>query len=113
MAAVLSASTLVGDKVRNLDGEDLGKVEDIVIDLKSGRVAYAVIPFGSGFMHGGKLFAIPWAPLGVHQGDKKMILNVPREKLETAEGFDQDHWPDMANPDFLSRTYAFFGVEPW
>ncbi len=113
MAAVLSASTLMGDKVKNLAGEDLGEVEDIVIDLKSGRVAYVVVSFGSGFMHSGKLFAVPWASLGVDQGDKKFILDVPGEKLETAEGFDKDHWPDMANPDFFTRTYAFYGVQPW
>ena len=112
-AAVLSASTLTGDKVKNLAGEELGKIEDLVIDLKSGRVAYAVVSFGGGFMHGGKLFAIPWASLAVDQGDKKVILNVPREKLETAEGFDKDHWPDMANPDFFQRTYAYYGVQPW
>ncbi len=113
MASVLSASTIAGDKVKNLAGEDLGKIEDIMIDLESGRVAYAVVSFGSGFMHGGKLFAIPWAALAVDQGDKKIILNVPKEILETAEGFDKDHWPDMADPAFRTRTYGHYGVEAW
>ena len=113
MAAILSASTIAGEKVKNLDGEDLGKVEDIMIDLQSGRVAYAVLSFGSGFMHKGKLFAIPWASLAVDQGDKKVILNVPRETLETAEGFDKDHWPDLSDPAFRSRIYGHYGVEPW
>ena len=113
MAAVLSASKIAGDKVKNLDGEDLGKVEEIMIDLQSGRVAYAVLSFGSGFMHSGKLFAIPWASLAVDQGDKKVILNVSRETLETAEGFDKDHWPDLSDPGFRSRTYGHYGVDLW
>ena len=111
MAAVLSASTLVGDKVKNLEGEDLGKIEEVMIDLQSGRVAYAVVSFGAGFMHSGKLFAIPWASLTVDQGDKKIFLNASREKLETAEGFDKGNWPDMADPTFRTRTYGHYGVD--
>jgi len=113
MAAVLSATTLVGDKVKNLAGEDLGKMEDIVIDLQSGRVAYGVVSFGASFMHSGKFFAIPWASLAVDQGDKKIILNVPKETLESAEGFDKDHWPDMADPSFRTRTYGHYGAALW
>ena len=113
MSAVLSASTLAGDKVKNLEGEDLGKIEEIMIDLQSGRVAYAVVSFGSSFMHSGKLFAIPWASLAVDQGDKKVFLNVSRETLESAEGFDKDQWPDMADPSFRTRTYEHYGVESW
>jgi sporulation protein YlmC with PRC-barrel domain len=113
MAAVLSASTLVGDKVKNLAGEDLGKIEDIVIDLQSGRVAYGVVSFGASFMRGGKFFAIPWTSLAVDQGDKKIILNVPKETLESAEGFDKDHWPDMADPSFRTRTYGHYGAALW
>lgn len=113
MAAVLSASTLAGDKVKNLDGEDLGKIEEIMIDLQSGRIAYAVVAFGGGFMHSGKFLAIPWASLAVDQGDKKIILNVPKATLESAEGFDKDHWPDMADPAFQTRIFNHYGVAPW
>lgn len=113
MAVVLAASTIASDKVKNLAGEDLGKIEELMIDLQSGRVAYAVVSFGAGFMHSGKLFAIPWETLKVDQGDKKIILNVSKELLESAEGFDKDHWPDMADPSFRKRTFGHFGVEPW
>jgi sporulation protein YlmC with PRC-barrel domain len=112
-ATVLAASTLVGDKVKNPKGEDLGKIEELMIDLQSGRVAYAVISFGAGFMRSGKLFAIPWRSLTVDQTEKQIILNVTREMLETAEGFDKDNWPDLADPAFRSRTYVHYGIEPW
>lgn len=113
MAAILSASTLAGDKVKNAQGEDLGKVEELMIDLESGRVAYAVLSFGGGFMHSGKFFAIPWGSLAVDQKDKNLVLNVSREMLESAEGFDKDQWPDMADPAFLTRTYTHYGIKPW
>lgn len=111
--SVLSASTIADDKVMNSNGEDLGKVEDLMIDLESGRVAYAVLSFGAGFMHSGKLFAIPMASLSVDQKGKKLVLNVTRDMLETAEGFDRDHWPDMADADFRERTYTHYGIKPW
>ena len=113
MAAVLSASKIASNKVKNLEGEDLGKIEDLMIDLQSGRVAYAVVSFGSGFMHSGKFFAIPWESLQVDQGDEKVILKVTKETLESAEGFDKDHWPDMADPAFRTRTYGHYGVQVW
>ena len=113
MATILSANTLSGDKVKNDKGEDLGKVEELMIDCESGRVAYAVLSFGSGLMQSGKLFAIPWGSLEVDQEGKQLILNVTREMLETAEGFDKDHWPDMADPAFLTRTYSHYGIKPW
>ena len=46
---VLSASTITSDQVVNSEGEHLGKMHDLMIDLDSGRIAYAVISFG-GFM---------------------------------------------------------------
>jgi sporulation protein YlmC with PRC-barrel domain len=113
MAGILSATSLAGDKVTNADGEDLGKVEELMIDLESGRLAYAVLSFGAGFLHSGKLFAIPWASLAVDQKNKQLILNVTREMLETAEGFDKDHWPDMADPAFMNSTYSHYGIKPW
>lgn len=113
MAAILSASTLVGDKVTNTQGEDLGKIEELMLDLESGRVAYAVLSFGAGFFQSGKLFAIPWASLAVDENNKKLTLDVTREMLETAEGFDKEHWPDMADPAFMNSTYSHYGIKPW
>jgi sporulation protein YlmC with PRC-barrel domain len=113
MAAILSASSVSNDKVKNSQGEDLGKVEELMIDLDSGRVAYAVLSFGGGFMHGGKYFAIPWGSLAVDQEAKHLVLNVTREMLESADGFDKDQWPDMADPAFLSQTYSHYGIKPW
>ena len=57
---VLTASTLKGDKVVNHKGEDLGKIEEIMLDLDDGRSGYAVLSFGGFLGMGDKLFAIPW-----------------------------------------------------
>ena len=96
---VLTASTLKGNKVTNAKGEDLGTVEEIMLDLERGRVAYVVLSFGrAGWMPNNKLFAVPWEVLTISHHDKKFILKVSKETLKTAPGFDRDKWPEV--PDF-------------
>jgi sporulation protein YlmC with PRC-barrel domain len=111
---VLSASTLMSFKVENLTGEDLGKIEDLMIDLATGRVAYAVLSFGGFLGFGDKLFAIPWIKLiPAPKKDKTFILNVPKEKLDESRGFDKNNWPDVANPTWRSETYKYYEAEPY
>ena len=107
---ILSAGTLCGDPVVNPSGEDLGRVEELMIDLDDGRVAYAVLSFG-GFMGiGNKLFAIPFEALELDSENHRFILDTPREKLEAAPGFDKDDWPDFADPGFGRELYGYYGV---
>src|ERR1700740_466035 len=95
---VLRTKNIYSDRVRNAAGEDLGKIEELVIDVNTGRVAYAVLSFGGILKMGNKLFAIPWEALRVDpQNNKRFILNVDKTRLENATGFDKDNWPDMAD----------------
>jgi len=110
---VLAASTLEGDSVRNAAGEDLGKVDEIMIDIPSGRVAYAVVSFGGVLRMGNKLFAIPWSALTVDEDEKCFILNVDKSQLESAPGFDKDNWPDMADTSWRSQIYQHYGATPY
>ncbi len=108
----LSAATLVGDSVRNANNENLGKIEDLMIDLETGRVAYCVLSFGGFLGMGGKLFAVPWRALSLDAEEHQFILNVPKERLKDAPGFDKDRWPDLVDGDLRSQIYAFYNVSP-
>ncbi|HYW42797.1 MAG TPA: PRC-barrel domain-containing protein [Bryobacteraceae bacterium] len=110
---VLSASTLGGDSVRNPAGEDLGKVDEIMIDIPSGRVAYAVLSFGGVLGIGNKLFALPWSTLRVNEDDKCFILDVDKQTLESAPGFDKTDWPDMADHTWGSEVFLYYGATPY
>ena len=111
--SVLSASTLSGDRVRNPAGEDLGKVDEIMIDIPSGRVAYAVVSYGGLLGLGNKLFAVPWSALEVDEDEKCFILNVDKETMENAPGFEKNNWPDMADTTWGSEVYGHYGVTPY
>jgi len=110
---VLSAGTLAGDRVRNSAGEDLGKIEEIMIDVETGRVAYAVLSYGGFLGMGNKLFAVPWQALRLDEGEHEFRLDVDKQKLESAPGFDKDNWPDMADPEWGSQIFSHYGYTPY
>ena len=110
---VLSASSLAGDRVKNGAGEDLGKVTELMIDLPSGRVAYAVLSFGGVLGMGNKLFAVPWNAMTIDQDEKQFVLNIDKARLENAPGFDKDNWPDMADQTWGSNIYSYYGTQPY
>ena len=113
LGLVLSGSSLKGDRVVNYKGEDLGKIEEIMIDLDRGRVAYAVLSFGGFLGLGDKLFAIPWQAITVDTVKKQLILNVDKALLEKAPGFDKENWPDMADLSLGSTLYGYYGYKPY
>lgn len=110
---VLSASTIIGDAVQNASGEDLGKIEELMIDLDHNRIAYAVLSFGGFLGLGDKLFAVPMESLALDAPNHQFILDVSRDKLESAPGFDEDDWPNAADRDWGANIYAHYGQEPY
>ncbi len=105
---VLSAGTLAGDRMRNQAGENLGAIEEIMLDIPGGRIAYAVLSFGGFLGIGRKLFAVPWSALQIDEGEHQFTLNVDRKTLENAPGFDKDSWPDMTDPAFAEVIHQHY-----
>ena len=110
---VLSASTITGDPVVNGRGENLGQIEELMIDLDNGRVAYAVLSFGGFLGIGDKLFAIPFEALRLDPEEHRFVLDLPREKLEQAPGFDKSRWPDFADPRYGQRVYGYYDIQTY
>lgn len=111
--AVMDAATLQGDSVVGADGGVLGKIEAIMLDVGSGRIAYAVLTFGGVFGVGTKLFAIPWSALTLDAVEKRFVLNATKDQLAKAPGFDKDQWPSMADPGWAAAVHTFYQVKPY
>ncbi len=109
----LSASTLIGDKVLNYQDEDIGKVEEIMIDIHTGRVAYAVVSFGGLLGIGSKLFAVPWAALRVDTDRKCVVMDADKERLKNAPGFDKNDWPATPGGQWYHDVYKYYEQEPY
>ena len=111
---VALASKLIGESVINQQNEDLGNIRELVIDAQSGRVAYAVLSFGGFLGMGTKLFAMPWGAFEFSVDRDKLVLNVDKEKLKSAPGFEKDaKWPDFADRAWGQSVYNYYGYSPY
>ena len=110
---LLTADTLEGNHVHNTTGEHLGKIRDVMIDVPTGRVAYAVMASGGIMGMGGKLFALPWSALVLDADNHSFILDIETQRLENSPGFDKDHWPSTADYTFTKSVYDYYDLPPY
>jgi sporulation protein YlmC with PRC-barrel domain len=108
------ASKVIGMDVEDTSGKNLGDIDDVVVDDGTGRVIYAVLSFGGFLGVGDKLFALPWQSLKPNPKDAdKAVLDVPKDRLKSAPGFDKKNWPDMADRRWGLDIYKYYGEEPF
>lgn len=105
-------SELVGKNVINAKGEDLGEIKDLVVDTTSGKVQYAVLSFGGFLGLGNKLFAYPLAKFEHTTERGKLVLNVDKEKMKSAPGFDDKSWPNFTTATYRGDVDKFYGTKP-
>ena len=101
------ASKIIGMDVVTGKGEKVGDVEDIVLDSK-GNVAYAVVSTGGFLGMGDRLHAVPWSSLYTNTGKDSFVLEVDRERLRSAPGFNQSNWPDVNDPKWSNENRRYF-----
>ena len=112
-AQILKASEVIGYTVKNAEGQELGEIEDLVIDPDHGRIAYAVLSFGGFLGMGDKFFAIPWEAMKPLPTEQTVRLDVAKEKLEKAPGFNKDAWPNMADREWGLVVYKYYELDPY
>jgi sporulation protein YlmC with PRC-barrel domain len=105
----LPATEIKGSRVVNVKEENLGKIEEVMIDSERGRIAYAVIAFDCFLGMDCKLFAVPWGALEENRGD--YILRVDKGALEAAEGLNEDVWALTRND--LAKVYEQYKLHPY
>ncbi len=108
--ALMGADTLLGNDVYNKDDRDLGDIKDFMIDMATGKIAYAVLSYGGVMGLGDKLFAVPWPALTLDTMNKRFTLDVPLETLKDAPGFDKGHWPAMSDKTWAGGIHKFYGT---
>ena len=112
---LMGAETLIGNNVVNREGESLGDIKEIMLDVLTGKVSYAVLSFGGFLSIGEKLFAVPWRALTLDTENHRFVLDVSNDRLTSAPGFNTDKWPDMADQHWANEVHNYYGVkpEPW
>ena len=111
---LLRGNMFIGADVQNPQGQNLGDIKDVVIDRASGRIAYAVVSFGGFLGMGEKLFAVPWGAFSQPKADKDtFVLDVDKERLKNAPGFDAHNWPQMGSREWVTSLYSYYNVPPY
>jgi sporulation protein YlmC with PRC-barrel domain len=109
-AEVVAASSLEGETVLDSAGETVGEIEEIMLDVAGGRVAYAVLAVGGFLGIGEKYFPVPWSALTRDTARKCFVLGIDKDRLADAPGFDKDHWPSMTDREWAGRLSDFYGT---
>jgi sporulation protein YlmC with PRC-barrel domain len=107
---LMGADTLVGNDVYNEKGEDLGEIKEIMLDMHSGRVGYAVLSFGSFLGMGEKLFAVPWGALKLDTEHKRFVLNVEKDRLNRRR-LRLGKWPNIPTSP-AKGIHSYYGTKP-
>lgn len=110
---VVKASEVIDVNVYNMSDEKLGKIEEIILDKKTGQTHYAVLSFGGFLGMGEKLFAVPWTALDYQSSKDGFVLDVSKEKLKEAPGFDKEHWPDIQDAKWGEGIFKFYDQTPY
>ena len=96
----------------NREGEELGRIEHVMIGLPEGRIAYAVLARGGVFGLGERLVAVPWSAFARDGSSRQFVIDISSECLDAAPAFDRDHWPAMLDREWARRVHRHYGLEP-
>jgi sporulation protein YlmC with PRC-barrel domain len=102
------ATELTGKQVASQEGNQIGQLEDLAIDMREGRIAYAVVD-----LQDGDMTAIPWRKVDVDSQDRQLTANVKQKHLERAPKFRKGESPDMEERRWASETHAAYETEPY
>jgi sporulation protein YlmC with PRC-barrel domain len=113
LGQVQKASKLMGTPVNNLQDEKLGKVENLLVDLSSGRVVAIIVSSGGFLGMGDELSAIPPTALRFTADRATLQLDASKEILSSAPHFKANQWPDFAQASYADGVYRAYKVEPY
>jgi sporulation protein YlmC with PRC-barrel domain len=110
---LMGADTLIGEEVRNKEDQSLGEIKEIMLDMRTGHVGYVVMGMGGWMGFGDRLYAVPWKALQHDVANHRFILDMSRDKLQSAPSFSQEQWPDMADASWVREIHSVYGAEPY
>jgi hypothetical protein len=109
----MAASTLGGTQLISSDGAEVGKISNIMLDVRSGRIAYAVLSEGGFLGMGTNLHAIPWNALTLDTDGECFHVSIAAQRIKDDPGFDKDHWPSMADASWGTTVHRYYNLAPY
>jgi sporulation protein YlmC with PRC-barrel domain len=110
---VHKAKDVIGMKVKNVNNEDVGKVDNLMVNLSAGRIAYAILDPDASFNVGNNLFALPPDALTWNKDQKVLTSDVTREKMTSAPQFSKEQWQMLSDPSYGAKVYRHYGKDAY
>jgi len=111
---VHKVSDLVSMRINNVNSETIGKVDNIALDLPTGRLVYVILmPDSSLNLGNDALYAMPPETFTWNATDKLLVSDLTKDKLASAPHFARNEWADLSNPSWALRVYKHYGKQPY
>lgn len=110
LPSIAAANTIIGGNVHNLQNEYLGNIKELMLNMQTGKIAYALLSFGDRFSMREKFFAMPWSAMMWDPMSKRLVLDIDKSRLKNAPGFDWKNWPDMSDESWFEDIQLGYQV---
>ena len=108
--SAIRANKVIGTGVKNLSGEKIGKVEDVVLDKLSNNILFAVVGFGGFLGMAEKYHPIPWSSLDYDEGQQSYVVDFTKEQLQTAPSDSLEALTRKDSGSYRERAYDYYQV---
>ena len=108
---IFSYKNFKGLSVKNKEGDTLGDVHDVVMDLKSGQIAYLVLASGGFLGIGEKYLPVPYESLEYNPKSDSFLMDVPKDKFKNAPHIDMKSWPNRPDNRYVEDVYSYYGYQ--
>lgn len=112
MRPMKKTDEIIGMTVRNNQNQDIGRINDVVVDTKSGRIAYAIVSYGGGRLRRGEIAAVPWTAIQLDPRSSSAYLDADEDTLREAK-IDERDIERLSDPQFGRQFYRTFGEQPY
>jgi hypothetical protein len=109
---LIASDRVEGTAVYNRQGERLGSIRNFLVDMRSGKVEYAILSFGGFLGIGDRYHPLPWKSLSYDTSQGGYVVDLDQERLEGAPSYEESDRPDWADPDYSRRIDDFYGPFP-
>lgn len=110
---VHKASEAIGMNVLDVKNAGLGKVNNVMVDLPNGRVAYLILTPNPSFNLGNNLYALPPDAFTLSADHKNLVSGIDQAKLAGAPHFDKNNWAQLSDPSYASQVYSYYGKQAY
>jgi sporulation protein YlmC with PRC-barrel domain len=107
---LIRASELIGKDVDDRVGKDMGEIDDLVINMNTSKIQYAVLEFDQSWNLNDKLISLPLRSFTYVADNQDLMLNLDKESIDTKRAYQKDSWPDINDENYRVETDRYLGT---